>query len=176
MLDDQGFEIYEENPFPIAYLITFRTYGTWLPGDSRGSYKRDGGKFGVKRISPNVPLREKMAEASRTPVLLNQEQRKIVTEAIEGVCNHRSYLLRALNVRTNHVHVAVTMDLPPDRIVNDFKAYATRALRANLQFSPKIQIWARGASTRYLWKPRHVMAAVDYVLYTQEDMPFEFRD
>jgi hypothetical protein len=33
MLDDYGFEIYEENEFPIAYLLTFRTFGTWLHGD-----------------------------------------------------------------------------------------------------------------------------------------------
>lgn len=32
MLDEYGFEIYEENEFPIAYLLTFRTFGTWLHG------------------------------------------------------------------------------------------------------------------------------------------------
>ena len=30
MLDEYGFEIYEESEFPLAYLLTFRTYGTWL--------------------------------------------------------------------------------------------------------------------------------------------------
>jgi hypothetical protein len=33
MLDDYGFEIYEENEFPIAYLLPVRTFGTWLHGD-----------------------------------------------------------------------------------------------------------------------------------------------
>ncbi len=40
MLDDYGFEIYEENAFPIAYLLTFRTFGTWLHGDERGALQR----------------------------------------------------------------------------------------------------------------------------------------
>jgi hypothetical protein len=40
MLDDYGFEIYEENTFPLAYLITLRTFGTWLHGDERGSVSR----------------------------------------------------------------------------------------------------------------------------------------
>gem|GEM_PF-5201292 len=28
-------------------------------------------------------------------------------------------------------------------------------------------IWSRGGSTRYLWKPARVAAAVEYVLYSQ---------
>ena len=32
MLDDHGFEIYENNAFPQAYLLTIRTFGTWLHG------------------------------------------------------------------------------------------------------------------------------------------------
>lgn len=37
VFDDHGFEIYENNDFPRAYLITIRTYGTWLHGDRRYS-------------------------------------------------------------------------------------------------------------------------------------------
>jgi hypothetical protein len=32
-LDEYGYERWEENTFPLAYLLTFRTYGTWLHGD-----------------------------------------------------------------------------------------------------------------------------------------------
>ena len=35
MLDEYGFEQFEQNSFPLAYLITFSTYGTWLHGDDR---------------------------------------------------------------------------------------------------------------------------------------------
>ena len=42
MLDDHGFEIYEENDFPLAYLLTLRTYATWLHGDDRQSVDRNG--------------------------------------------------------------------------------------------------------------------------------------
>ncbi len=33
--DDYGFEKYEENKLPLAYLLTFSTYGTWLHGDTQ---------------------------------------------------------------------------------------------------------------------------------------------
>ena len=32
---------------PLAYLITFRTYGTWLHGDARGSVDREHNVFGT---------------------------------------------------------------------------------------------------------------------------------
>lgn len=177
MLDDHGFEIYEENQFPIAFLITFRTYGTWLHGDARGSVRRNGNNsYEGPKITPSVPLNESMNDTKKqSALILTTEQRICVEEAINEVCEFRKYLLRALNVRTNHVHAAVSAELKPEKIVNDFKVYATRRLRRDLLCSLTQKVWSRGASTRYLWKPHHVEVAVDYVKYCQEDVPFEFR-
>ena len=175
MLDDYGFEIYEENAFPIAYLLTFRTFGTWLHGDERGAFQRSrDSRFKTITISPNVPLRGKMlSEIRQKPIVLSVRQRDIVKEAISEVCTHREYFPRAINVQSNHAHIVVSKNIKPNKIVNDFKAYATRRLRAAGEFPAKVKIWSRGASTRYLWKPRHVETAVDYVLYSQGDVPFE---
>ncbi|MEQ1922066.1 MAG: transposase [Pyrinomonadaceae bacterium] len=178
MLDEHGFEIFEQNPFPIAYLLTFRTYGTWLHGDSRYSVGRNkNNRYGGPKIQPSVPLKEKMAqELGIKAIILDDHQRKIITETITEVCLRRGYLARAINVRTNHAHVVASGSVKPEKIVNDFKAYSTKRLRSEGQFSQDQKIWSRGASTRYLWKPRQVLAAVDYVLYCQEDIPFEFMD
>ena len=35
-----------ESSTPIAYLVTLRTFGTWLHGDARGSHAQAGGKPG----------------------------------------------------------------------------------------------------------------------------------
>ncbi len=173
MLDDYGFDIYEENVFPIAYLITFRTFGTWLHGDARGSYSRPQ-PHRTTYMSPNVPLNEKMQnEMKQQAVVLNRHERSIVHEAIVEVCQFREYDLKALNVRSNHSHSVVSKAIKPEKIVNDFKVYATRRLRSEGLFLANLKVWARGASTRYLWKPRQVEAAIDYVLYSQGDVPFE---
>ena len=175
MLDDHGFEVYEENSFPIAYLLTFRTFGTWCHGDKRGSVQRTVRDSRTKTvvIQPNLPLDAKMrSEMKQKPVTLNKLQRQLVNLAITDICAHREYLLRALNVRSNHVHAVVSKGVRPEKIVNDFKAYATRNLRREFEFMAGLKVWSRGASTRYLWKPRHVESAVDYVLYSQGDIPF----
>lgn len=175
--DDYGFELFETNEFPIAYLLTFRTYGTWLHGDERSSVRRNGNnQYLGPRVTPSVPLKESLQKAQKeAPFVMDTEQRKCVEGAIKEVCEFREYLLRALNVRTNHAHVVVSAAAKPEKVVNDFKVYATRRLRAEWRCSSGQKVWSRGASTRYLWKPRHVLEAVDYVKYCQEDVPFEFR-
>ncbi|MBX3294010.1 MAG: transposase [Acidobacteria bacterium] len=174
-LDEYGFERYEENAFPVAYLITFRTYGTWLHGDERSSMQRGRDRrFGTIRLAPNVPLEEKMADGMKnSAVLLTEQQRGLVDIAIRETCEHRGFGLRACNVRTNHVHVVVKASVKPEKIAGDFKSYSTRLLRKAGEFLPDQKIWTRGASTRYLWKPHYVDAAIEYVLYSQGDVPFE---
>ncbi|MGD9560706.1 MAG: hypothetical protein AB7F88_01250 [Pyrinomonadaceae bacterium] len=178
MLDDYGFDIYEENEFPLAYLITFRTYGTWLHGDSRTSINRS--NPGVKRsvmLDRNVPLEEKMRdEMGQAPVMLDISQRRAVNEAIRDLCVSRNYHLHAQSVRTNHVHVAVAAAAKPERIADAMKAFATKRLRELGLVGATTRVWSRGRSRRYLWKPRDLEAAVNYVLYCQDDAPFDAAD
>ncbi len=172
MLDDHGYEIYEQEAFPLAFLLTIRTFGTWLHGDQRGAFQRLRNRGPQsKRVDSNVPLAETMsASMKQSSTVLNSTQRDFVDQAIRGVCDFRSYGLKALNVRSNHSHIVVHAKAKPEKIVNEMKAYSTRRLRSEGEFSPDRKIWSRGASTRYLWKPRHVVAAVDYVLYSQGDV------
>jgi REP element-mobilizing transposase RayT len=175
MLDDYGFDVYEEHEFPLAYLLTFRTYGTWLHGDRRWSVsRRRKTPKESKFIPPNVPLEEAMAAEMKQPqVLLNRVQREAVEAAIAEACDHRDYLLQAANARTNHVHSVVTAQVKPEKIISTFKAYSTRKLRDEGFIPRDLEVWSGGRSRRYLWKPRHVLAALDYVLYSQGWIPFE---
>lgn len=121
---------FDDNKFPLAYLISFRTYGTWLHGDERGSVNRRRNKYGTPRIEPNPRLSNaERQQLKHPPVKLNARQRPAVEKAIREVCDHRRYLLRAINVRTNHVHTVVTAALKPEPILQAFQAYATRKLR-----------------------------------------------
>ncbi len=169
---------YDDNEFPIAYLITFRTYGTWLHGDQRTSTRRNRRtRTERKVIQPNVPFEETMRDKlGQEPIILDRAQRKAVETAIREICKVRGYILFAVNVRSNHVHVVVGVAARPERVADAFKAVATRRLRELNLVSSDRNIWSRGRSRRYLWKSNHVDAAVDYVLYSQSDLPFELED
>ena len=81
----------EFNDTPLAYFITFRTYGTWLHGDKRGSVDRFHNKYGTPRLPPNK-LRENYERTllKRPPVRLNMKQRKVVEESIREECRSRN--------------------------------------------------------------------------------------
>jgi hypothetical protein len=65
------------------------------------------------------------------------------------------------------VHVIVEGEALPEKVMNDFKAYASRALnRLNSEESGRRR-WARHGSTRWLWKDPDVRAAIHYVIEEQ---------
>jgi REP element-mobilizing transposase RayT len=129
--------------------------------------------YGTPTIAPNEKLAGIMeSKRGTTEFLLDGKQRGAVQKAIEECCLLREWLLRAVNVRTNHVHSTVSATQKPEGILNAFKANATKYLRAAQLVSPEQKIWSRGGSTRYLWKPEHVNRANDYVLNGQgDDLP-----
>jgi len=59
------------------------------------------------------------------PWILGAETKVRTLEAILGVCKHRGWIAHAVHVRRTHVHAVVSGDLPPEKMLADFKAYAT---------------------------------------------------
>src|SRR5450432_3384976 len=62
----------------------------------------------------------------RPPYHLDQIRRDAVLEAIQEVCGHRGSRLPAAHVRSHHVHAVVNAEVPPERVMSDFKAYGSR--------------------------------------------------
>ena len=75
----------------------------------------------------------------------------------------------AAHVRSNQVHTVVEAEIPPERVIDDFKAYASRRLNRMGLEGRNRKRWARHGSTRWLRKPRHISAAVEYVVAGQGD-------
>src|SRR5258707_12575432 len=116
---------------PLAFLITFRCYGTWLHGDERGSIdRRNFNRYGTPDMPGNTKLaKDEILELRHAAITLHKSQRFVVEDAIREVCEHRKYGLFEVNVRTNHVHSVVTASCKPEHVMDTFKAYATRRLR-----------------------------------------------
>jgi REP element-mobilizing transposase RayT len=161
--------IWNDSDEPLAYLITFRTYGTWLPGDERGSIDRYHNVYVGPRAAPNPVMEEQNRKRLKsTPVILSKQQIDAVDAAIREVCRHRNWALQAINVRTNHAHaVAAIGPIKPHRALNAFKAYGTRKMRETGCWRFEHSPWAEGGSKRWLWTEEHVQNACDYVIHGQ---------
>src|SRR3954470_6743642 len=88
---------------PLAYFLTWTTYGTWLPGDERGWVAKPG-----EPRPPDARL-EQVCESLLTepPLFLEPGQRQVVESTIAEHCRIRGWHLHAVAGRTNHVHVVV---------------------------------------------------------------------
>src|SRR5262245_12166180 len=91
---------------PLAYFLT---YGTWLPGDDRGWVKEYQG-FQLPDWKTEHEARRNLTEP---PVMLDDEERRIVQSTIREHCEIRGWHLFALAVRTNHVHIVVSASVSP---------------------------------------------------------------
>ena len=148
-------------PPPLAYHLTLRTYGTWLPGDPHGWYKRPNDV----RQAPSPALAEWCRRQMRfPPMLFTPAQRVIVANAIRGVCELRAWTIHTLRVQSNHAHVVVTAPLAPEPVVTTLKRAASRSLREREPALRQREIWARHASMRYRHTPASVAATIRYVL------------
>ena len=161
---------------PVAYFITFTCKGARLHGDSRGSVDPGHAEYGEEYCESN-PIRASSAaqRMGNSAFALAPELRSVAGAAIQGVCHHRNWVIHGLAVRSNHVHVVVTAPgAEPERVMNDFKSYATRRLREAGLIGSSVKPWTRHGSTRYLWKETDLAGAVDYVREHQDD-PARFR-
>jgi len=159
---------FSESSIPLAYLITFRAYGTWLHGDSRGSVDRFHNKYGTPFIAPNRRWEQYNERTlKRPPAKLTARRRAAIDAAIRETCRIRKWNLWALNTRTNHVHTVISANCDPEIVLNAFKANATRKMREAGCWQSGKTPWVRKGSKRWLWTHEALIAAIVYVEYEQ---------
>ena len=163
--------MWNDTDIPLAHLITFRCYGTWLHGDKRGSIDRFHNRYRSPYITPNQSWHRHNARALESQSLvLDTSQRRSVDRAVRETCDFRKWHLYALNVRTNHIPIVVSIgSIRPERALSAFKANATRQMRQDECWRQDQSPWAERGSRRYLWNERSVAQAIEYVLYGQGD-------
>jgi REP element-mobilizing transposase RayT len=153
---------------PLAYLLTFSCYGMRLHGDKSGSVDRAHNIPGTPPLSPNMQRLQSEQKRIQAPAYeMDAYRRDITLGAIQEVCGYRGWSLLAAHVRSNHVHVVVHALVQPEFVMNDMKSYASRRLNECDLDTPLRKRWTRHGSTRYLWKPEQVEAAIRYVVDEQ---------
>ncbi len=125
-------------------MITFSCYGAHLHGDERGSVDRlhnvPGGRLVPEDSERFSTESQRMLEL---PYTLEQHSQDVVLDALREVCAHRGWSMLAAHVRTNHVHVVVEAEVQPEKVMNDFKAYASRLLNRREGEGHKRKRWSR---------------------------------
>lgn len=154
---------------PLAYFITFTTYGTWLHGRDAGSVDCAHNTPGTPFL-PGNPNREAARRGAmrQAPYELDESRRTVVLRTIQEVASYRRWKLWAVHVRSNHVHVVVTAPAAnPEKVMSDFKAWASRRLREALAEPADRNRWTEHGSTRWVNTEETLEAAIKYVVEEQ---------
>ena len=158
---------------PLAYHLVWTTYGSWLHGDARGSIQS-----GLMGVQPPNPEREQQARdlMAEESVVLTPEQRAVVEQTIREHCRIRGWLVHAVNVRSNHVHVVVTCDCAAEKARDEFKLWSSRRLSdmaglttAVARKTGRRHWWTEGGHAEIIWNDRYFANAVEYVVNMQGD-------
>jgi REP element-mobilizing transposase RayT len=156
-------------PGPLAYFITWSTYGTWLPGDERGwvEYRRGW------HLPDPVRKLEAAAKMTENACRLGPEQRDAVHEQVAETCRFRGWTLHSVNCRSNHLHVVVTATESPEMVRSQLKAWCTRKLKNLAEAKAPRGItrenwWAERGSQRYINDEASLEAAIIYVRDLQD--------
>src|SRR5262245_42496720 len=113
-----------------AWLLTNTTYGTWLPGDPRGSVtsvrdRRPDDDPCLVRFEhdlPGEPWEDRIPGLYRSacehmkgqPIFLDLAQSALVLAQFQETAAYRGWALRAVAVMRNHFHIVVQVDGDPD--------------------------------------------------------------
>ena len=156
---------------PIAFLFTWSTYGTWLPGDARGWVEY---RHGFQLPDPILEL-ECAARMTEDACRLAPHQRQRVGDQIAETCEKKRWVLHAVNCRSNHVHVVLSSMAHPKTIREQLKAWCTRRLneqeveRGIPAQERRSNWWTERGSIRWIFCEEDLAAAIEYVRFEQDN-------
>jgi hypothetical protein len=152
---------FDDNLFPLAYLITLRYYGTWLHGDGRGSYRRSAESRRVR-----VPPRPRLVTAETEQLIFPFNSIRVSGRLSKTLFEKYVFIAGLRCMRSTQERIMCTQASQLQCAGVDFggfKSYATRAL-GTAGLDKNIQPWSRHGSTVYLWKERHLNKGIEYVV------------
>ncbi len=115
--------------------------------------------------------REAMVESE---VRLTPEQRTAVEETIRKHCAIRKWVLHAINVRSNHVHVVVTCPCDGEKARDELKLWTSRRLSDLAGLTTPVvrkagrrHWWTEGGEAKRIDDDRYLAHAAEYVTNLQ---------
>jgi REP element-mobilizing transposase RayT len=159
------------------WLLTWTTYGSWLPGDERGSVTpvRDAPGPRLKHNRPRTDYDSSLPGLARSarsllkspPIRLTLPQAEVILAQFHETAQHRGWTLLAVAIMRTHIHIVIGVpgDPDPDTILRDFKSYASRALNRSWTKPASGTWWTESGSKRKLPDEPAVLAAVRYVAH-----------
>jgi len=150
---------------PIAYHITFGTYGCRLHGDPRGTVDRQHNRYLDPVLSEDWNRERDNRERLRfPPVTLTTEQRFFVESVTPEICARGGWTLHAVAAAPDHVHVCLTGDADGNRIRTWFKRWLGERLSERWPLVVGQSWWAEDGSVKWIFDDASFKNVVEYIV------------
>jgi REP element-mobilizing transposase RayT len=140
----------------VGYMVTWTTYGSWLPGDKRG-YVDNG-----KTLLGDVKILERNRKRQKSSIVkLNAREKEIVKRTILVEAEKIDHKIEALSVYSNHIHLLARPHTESiEKLAGRYKSMTTRAL---WQKGRKGRIWTKGYDKRFCFSEEEIANRIKYV-------------
>jgi REP element-mobilizing transposase RayT len=157
------------------WLLTWTTYGTWLPGDERGfvspkfeneQTEKRNNRFGTQYDSHRPDLNQiARTKIIGQPVLLNKNQAEVLKRQFLETAVFRGWSIRSAAIMPNHIHLltGVAGDPDPSNLLRDFKSYGSRELNKHFEHPESGTWWTEQGSKRKVTDDEHLQTVVNYI-------------
>jgi len=150
--------------FPLAYHITFGTYGTRLHGDPRGTVDRRRNRPGDPIVGRNEAWqRMEASRLSHPPILLTVPQRVYAERAVISICQRGRWTYKEAACGPDHVHVLLSARRDGKAIRRWLKRWLGEALSARWPLRVGQSWWATGGSVKWIWDAGYLERVTQYV-------------
>ena len=149
---------------PLAYHVTFGTYGTRLHGDYRATVLRAMNRPGTP-VFREDPLRLKCERnlMQFAPVLFRQEQREFIEASVPSICQRGGWEYRIAAAGPDHVHVLLSANADGGAVRKWLKRWRGEMLSERWPLAVGRTWWADGGSVKSIWQEGYLRRAFKYI-------------
>ena len=149
---------------PLAYHLTFGTYGTRLHGDDRGTVHRSMNQPGDPIIGRNEDWEQVERRMLKfPPVILTSQQRVEIERVIPVVCARGGWMFCNCAAQSDHVHTLLRGSADGKAIRRWLKTWVSQAITERWPLVPGAVWWAECGSVKWVWTDDYLANVYEYI-------------
>lgn len=150
--------------FPLAYHITFGTYGTRLHGDPRGTVDRSHNRPGDPILGADPSRWQREQGTLRYPaVFLTDQQRQHVEAEVACICQRGGWEYIICSAASDHLHTLLSAAAEGAAVRKWFKRWLGETLSERWPLPDGQSWWAEGGSVKHVWDEDYLENVYGYI-------------
>ncbi|HZZ30228.1 MAG TPA: hypothetical protein VFE46_19675 [Pirellulales bacterium] len=149
---------------PLAYHITFGTYGARLHGDERGTVDCRHNRVNEPILGRNDAWRHASRDRLQfAPISLTLRQRHHSEAIIPEICRRGGWKYHLAAAQADHVHALITADTDGKIVRRLLKRWLSEELSKFWPLPEGQAWWAESGSVKWIWTGDYFRNVLDYI-------------